>query len=90
MTDRAPNQPTATQPSQNGTDPSPPGASPSNTTQQLSVSGVVLDRTQMLAAIRAALPNATGIAPIDNGAYYAILMAPAAPAQPQLSPVTSS
>jgi len=49
----------------NGADLSPP---PVDATQQLAISGVVLDRAQMLAAIRATMPNATGIAPIDNGA----------------------
>ena len=88
MPDRAPGPATPTRPSQNGTDPGPPAtAAPA---QQLAISGVVLDRAQMLAALRAALPNATGIAPIDNGAYYAVLMAPAAPAAPTLPPVASA
>lgn len=88
MSDRAPSQATATQPSHNGSDSGPPGASPPDPMQQLTISGVVLDRTQLLAAVRATLPNATGIAPIDNGAYYAILMTPAP--GPTLSPLSSS
>lgn len=72
-------------PSPDGTDPGPPAtAAPA---QQLAVAGMVLDRAQMLAALQTALPNATGIAPIDNGAYYAILLTPAAPTLP---PVASS
>ena len=90
MTDRAPSASTATYPTPNGTDSEPPGARAVDPTQQLTVSGIVLDRTQLLAALRATLPNATGIAPIDNGAYYAILMAPPASAQPPLSSVSSS
>jgi len=42
----------------------------------LAASGIVLDRTQLLAALRLALPQASGIAPIDNGAFYAILFEP--------------
>ena len=85
MPDRAPSPTSASGPSANGNDPSLPAAEP-GLLSQLAVAGVVLDRTQLLTAPRLALPNATGIAPIDHGAYYAILFGPAPAAAPATGP----